>query len=462
MNKIRTIATVHKALATFVLLCCCATATLLTSCSEQAAPSVTSITMSDVAITLTGIDDDLSGIAIELRNISTGSVFVETTNQQGTATFRVTPGIYVASTRQTRPAEGNEYYSYNGTSGQIAVMAGQTQAQMTMKRATISRLVIKELYCGGCMADDGVTAFQYDKCVILYNNSGETASFDNLCFGMGAPANAQANNNTYTADGKLSYEEDGFTPVWNGIWYFPATLTIAPYSQVVVNIHGAIDNTLTVSQSVNYANSDYYCMFDPESGYSNQRYSPTPSEMIPTAHYLKAAVYGQGNAWPLSNSSPALVLFQTKDVAPADYAANTANYWYDGGGSSAIKRCVKVPNDWIIDAVEVFSRDYATQCVKRLTADIDAGYVWMTNKQGHAIYRNVDQKETEQLEENEGRLVYNYTLGVDDSTDPSGIDAEASILNGAHIIYQNTNNATNDFHERRHCSLTTTTANIAH
>ena len=77
----------------------------------------------------------------------------------------------------------------------------------------------------------------------------------------------------------------------------------------------------------------------------------------------------------------------------------------------------------------------------------------MTNKKGHSIYRNVDQQTTEQLPENEGRLVYNYSLGVDDSTDPSGIDAEASLNNGAHIIYQNSNNATNDFHERQLCSL---------
>ncbi len=423
----------------------------LTSCSEQATPSVTT---GVVTITLTGLDDDLSGLEVQLHNISTGSLFVEKTNQQGTATFNVTPGLYEAATSQTRSAAGNEYYSYNGTSGQITVLKDQqTAVTIIMKRAVISRLVIKELYCGGCMADDGTTSFQYDKCVILYNNSAEPASYNNLCFGMAAPANAQATNNNYTSDGHLKYEGEGFTPLWNGIWYFPTTLTIAPYSQVVVNIHGAIDNTLTISQSVNYANPEYYCMFDPESGYNNQRYCPTPSEVIPTSHYLKAVVFGQGNAWPLSNSSPSIVLFQTKDVTPADFAQNTANYWYDGGSSSAIKRCVKVPNDWIIDAIEVFSIDYATQCVKRLTADIDAGYVWMTNKKGHAIYRNVDQQATEQLPENEGRLVYNYSLGVDDSTDPSGIDAEASLNNGAHIIYQNSNNATNDFHERQLCSL---------
>jgi hypothetical protein len=49
--------------------------------------------------------------------------------------------------------------------------------------------------------------------------------------------------------------------------------------------------------------------------------------------------------------------------------------------------------------------------------------------------------------------VYNYALGVDSSTDPSGIDAEASIKNGAHIIFNDTDNSTNDFHERQKCSL---------
>ena len=126
---------------------------------------------------------------------------------------------------------------------QITVLANQSAtATIPMKRATISRLVIKELYCGGCMTDNGVNAFHYDKYVILYNNSAEPSSYDNLCFGMSAPANAQANNNNYLADGRLNYEGEGFTPLWNGIWYFPSTLTIEPYSQIVVNAQGiAID-----------------------------------------------------------------------------------------------------------------------------------------------------------------------------------------------------------------------------
>ena len=79
--------------------------------------------------------------------------------------------------------------------------------------------------------------------------------------------------------------------------------------------------------------------------------------------------------------------------------------------------------------------------------------VWLTNKLGHALYRNVDKEWTESLPENAGKLVYNYSLGVDASTDPSGIDAEASMKNGAHIVFQDTNNSTDDFHERQKCSL---------
>jgi hypothetical protein len=223
---------------------------------------------------------------------------------------------------------------------------------------------------------------------------------------------------------------------------------------VVVNITGAIDNTLTVTASVNYAKEEYYCMYDPESGYNNTSYYPTPSAVIPTSHYLEAVVMGLGNAWPFSMSSPAFVVFQTPaGVQPRTYCTNPDNLWYHNGEMKQVNACAKVPNDWIVDAMEVYSSAYQEGCVKRLTADIDAGYVWLTNQHGHTLYRNVDQQATEALEENEGKLVYQYQRGVDNSTDPSGIDAEASIRNGAHIIYQDTNNSTNDFHERQQCSL---------
>ena len=316
----------------------------------------------------------------------------------------------------------------------------------------VDQIIIKEIYCGGCPKDEGSDMFHMDKCIVLYNNCPERVVASNLCFGMATPYNAEApsNGSIYDKSGNLVYEDEGFIPAQNGIWYFPSTLVIEPFQQVVVNVHGAIDNTQTYSQSVNYAYSGYYCMYDPEAGYNNTSYYPTPADIIPASHYLKTVKYGQGNAWPLSTSSPALFIFQTQDVSPVDFATDADNLWYVPGYSQTpVYACVKVPVDWIIDGVEVFNGTNKDNCKKRFTADIDAGYVYLTNKLGHSVYRNVDVELTTARAENEGKLVYNYALGAD----PSGIDAEESIRQGAHIVYHDWDNSSDDFHERLRCSL---------
>ena len=352
----------------------------------------------------------------------------------------------------------------NKTDGQTVELAtsdiqdiqfvSEEETPPTLPDQNVDQIIIKEVYNGGCPKDEGTGSFIQDKCIILYNNCPQQAVVNNLCFGFATPYNAEGNNHCYDENGQLVYDAEGFMPALNGIWYYPYSLVIEPYSQVVINVHGSIDNTQTYSQSVNYANKDYYCMYDPESGYNNTGYYPTPADVIPTTHYLKTVKYGQGNAWALSITSPALFIFQPQGVTPVDFAMNADNLWYEPTvAQTPVYACVKVPNEWIIDAVEVFNTAKKEDCKKRLTADLDVGYVYLTNKLGHVLYRNVDKEMTESLSENSGKLVYGYALGVDDSTDPSGIDAEASIRNGAHIIFQDNNNSSEDFHERQKCSL---------
>ena len=339
---------------------------------------------------------------------------------------------------------------------QDILFVNQEEELPTLPDQNVDQIIIKEIYNGGCPMDEGTDMFHMDKCIILYNNCPQQAVVNNLCFGMATPYNAESPsiNTIYGEDGRLVYESEGFTPAQNAIWYYPHSLVIEPYSQVVINVHGAIDNTQTYSQSVNYANKDYYCMYDPESGYNNTKYYPTPADVIPTSHYLKTVKYGQGNAWPLSTTAPALFIFQPQNMAPVTFANNADNLWYAPGvAQTPVYACVKVPNEWIIDAVEVFNAAKKEDSKKRLTADLDVSYVYLTNKLGHSLYRNVDKEMTESLAENNGKLVYGYALGVDGSTDASGINAEASIRNGAHIIYQDNNNSSEDFHERQKCSL---------
>ena len=177
------------------------------------------------------------------------------------------------------------------------------QSLPQLEDKNVDQILIKEVYNGGVMLDDGSKNFHFDKCIILYNNCPQQAVVNNLCFGFASPYNAQANNNNYGSDGLLTYQHEGIIPALNGIWYYPHSLVIEPYSQVVVNVNGAIDNTQTVTNSINYANPDYYCMYDPESGYANTSYYPTPADVIPTSHYLKAVRLGLGNAWALSVTS---------------------------------------------------------------------------------------------------------------------------------------------------------------
>ena len=213
---------------------------------------------------------------------------------------------------------------------------------------------------------------------------------------------------------------------------------------------GAIDNTKTYSKSVNYANKDYYTMYDPESGFNNTSYYPTPADTIPASQYLKAVNFGQANAWPLSQTSPAFFIFQTKNTTPAAFANDASNITYaPDKPKTKVYAVLKVPTDWILDGVEVYQDINESKSKKRFGANVDAGYVKQTIKLGHSVYRNVDAEATKKIEGNTAKLVYSTQYG----TDPSGIDAEASMKNGAKIVYMDSNNSSSDFHERKQFSL---------
>ena len=126
-------------------------------------------------------------------------------------------------------------------------------------------------------------------------------------------------------------------------------------------------------------------------------------------------------------------------------------------GALASMGAPKVPTSWIQDAVECWSAPDVAKSNYRFPAKVNTGAVAITNKQGYTAYRNVDKDATEAIAGNEGKIVYNYAGGTTDieggSTDPSGIDAEASIKAGAKIVYSDTNDSSKDFHQRKQASL---------
>jgi hypothetical protein len=397
------------------------------------------------------------GVKVKLTGATTTSIFVATTNSEGVAEFTVVSGIYTASAYESR-TEGNNLIFFNGTKSNIIASDTQTETPtgLDLLKSKTSALVIKEIYCGGCQKDDGSGAFTFDDYIILYNNSDAPVSLKNLCIASAQPGNAHASN-YFIQSGELIYKDAGWIPAGYGIWVIQNEPVLAAGKQIVISLENSIDNTQTYSNSINFANPEYYAAYD-IAVYTHTSYYKV-SEVIPTSHYLKGYKLANVTATALTFSvnSPAVFIFQpAENIDIAEYVSNPDNIAIHG--SSASQANLKTPVEWVKDAVESFQTGQEAKSIKRLTDNVDAGYVYMTNTYGYTLYRNVNKEATESVAENTGKIIYGYDKGTDGivangTTDPSNIDAEASIKNGARIIYQDTNNSTNDFHQRKQASL---------
>jgi hypothetical protein len=127
---------------------------------------------------------------------------------------------------------------------------------------------------------------------------------------------------------------------------------------------------------------------------------------------------GKANAYTLSINSPTLVLFRAKGVTIEDYVRVADNVV--PVPSSTVDNVVKIPFDWVVDAMEVFDGTSSNNN-KRLPSEVDAGYVLQTDTYlGRSLMRRKD---------------------------------EAASANAGYEVLEDTNNSLNDFYEREKQSL---------
>ena len=409
-----------------------------------------------VQLQFDGAPFDVEGIAVTLSD-ATGTVdYNAVTNASGYAEFLVPSGAYSATSVYKMTLDG-ERIAYNGTNANIMVSEGTADPfVINLLKVVSQQVIIKELYNGGCLAADGLGAYQSDQYFIIYNNSSEPADISNLVFGIGAPYESYTNNLYYSEGGELMYEHEDWTPAGGALWWFSAeSLTLDPYSQIVVAVATAIDHTSVNPNSIDLSVADYYWMCPVGLGQMYDRARKyQASENIPKEHYLTGKAFAMTpTGWPLSTGSPTFFIGKMPREEAEAMCLDTPSLDQTLG---AMFKCVKFPKANMYDAVEIWAKGNEATSHVRFSADVNSNYVLMTPKLGYSVYRNVDKEATEALEENAGKLVYGYAGGTDDvegSTDPSGIDAEASIANGAHIIYSDTNDSFIDFHQRKVASI---------
>lgn len=332
-----------------------------------------------------------------------------------TAEFLLSEGLYNVAISDT-----GGRYAFNASADQVRLVRDLT-LDLALVGSVASPLVIKEIYCGGCTKYPQEGTYAVDKYIILHNNDSETYYLDGLCFGVIEPYNSTASNVWIGRDsetGATVYPD--FIPIGECIWQFGGSGTDFPLAKggdAVIAINGAIDHTKQYPNSVDLSDADFVC-YAPML-YTNTTYHPAPSDKIDASRYLSVVVkVGPSNGYPLSQTSPGVVIFRAKDCEIGEYVGREGVI-VEKPGSATIK-VAKIPPEWILDAVEVFDGT-SSQNRKRFAPSLDAGYVYLSKTfLGHSIMRHYDEQ----------------------ASAAEGFD-----------IYANTNNSTNDFYERDRASL---------
>lgn len=331
------------------------------------------------------------GVEVNVEDMNTASRYTAATDASGTAVFRIPNGIY-----RINMSDRQESDIYNGSTDRFVVNGGTAELKLRLSHSRSGSIVIKEIYCGGCLKLPQEGNYQADQYFILHNNDFNVRYLDGLCFGTLSPYNSNGSNPWLTKDPATGESIlPDFLPIIQAVWQFPGDgddFPLQPGEDAVVCVRGAIDHTVQYPLSVNLNKEGYFVCYN-NTYFPNTMFHPAPGDKISTDRYLDVVIKtGKANAYTLSNSSPTLVLFKAEGMTIQEFVGITDNMTPVPGSLSDY--VVKVPFEWVIDAVEVFDARSANN-TKRLVPSLDAGYVLQTDTYlGRSLMRKTDEAMT--------------------------------------------------------------------
>ena len=357
------------------------------------------------------------GIEAVIEDMNTGSRYSQTSDINGKVTMKLPNGLYRIN--MSGKSEGG---IFNGAADKVVLSGKDLSLDLALLYSKAGSIVIKELYCGGCKKLPEEGNYQADQYFILHNNHYEVQYLDSLCFGTLSPNNATGSNPWVSKDsvtGETIFSD--FLPVIQAVWQFPGDgddFPLQPGEDAVVCLRGAIDHTAQYPLSVNLNKPGYFVCYN-ITYFWNTMYHPAPGDQISDDRIIDVVIKtGQANAYTISISSPTLVVWKPQGISMHEFVNDMDNITPVPG--SSVDNVVKVPYEWVYDAVEVFDAR-STNNSKRLAPELDAGYIMQTDIYlGHSLMRHVDE--------------------------------EASSASGYEIL-ADTNNSLNDFYETDKQSL---------
>lgn len=326
-----------------------------------------------------GDSADYSLAEISVRDINTDATYPARCDDSGKAVVDVPNGVYMVTVSIL-----NGEQSFNGTRSGVVVSGASSDCAIRLSRLRLSDIVIKEIYCGGCLKYPQEGTYQSDSYIILHNNSASTVYLDGLCFGTLDPYNSNS----------VSVWEEGidFAPIIQAIWQFPGKGEDFPLGKgedAIIAVRGAIDHSAYYPQSVNLNREDVFVCYNPLY-FANPIYHPAPGPLVRTDHYMNVVIKtGQSNAYTLSINSPAVVIFRAEGTTIQEFVSRSENVIQKPGSDK--DRIVCIPNEWVLDGVEVFNGESSSN-KKRISPSIDASYVTLSKTfEGRSLMRLTDE-----------------------------------------------------------------------
>ena len=329
-----------------------------------------------------------SGAEVRVEDMNTGNRYVSQTSADGTAAFTLPNGLYRVT---LSGRDGSNVF--NASADKVVVSGRDHTLALTLSISKAGSIVIKELYCGGCKKFPQEGDYQADQYIILHNNDYQVQYLDGICFGTLSPYNSTGSNPWISEGGELPE----FLPLIQAVWQFPGDgddFPLQPGEDAVLCLRGAIDHAAQYPLSVNLNRPDYFVCYN-STYFDNTKFHPAPGNLISQDRYLDVVIKtGKANAYTMSLSSPAVVIFRAEGITIQDYVLIPENVTPVPG--NAVDNVVKVPYEWVLDAMEVFDGRSASN-QKRLAASADAGYVSLSDTfLGHTLMRRVDEEATAQ------------------------------------------------------------------
>lgn len=344
---------------------------LLPACFREI-PSVAVVTVQLRLDGQTPVPVDLTLLEVRLQNKSADFSYTAHPDADGRAVFEVQPGKYDVVASAWFPATR---IAVNGASGEFLLL-DEARIEIPLHVAIPNPLIIRELYFHGSSTLEGAN-YTKDTYIELYNNAGpggQTIYLDSLCLAEIFPYNSTTGNN--------AWEGRDTIPIAQMYWMFPGdghSYPLSPGESAVVACIAAVDHGGRATSGLALNRAHFGCW----------------SETLPR-HEIAAGVVpmimnmtGQGNAWALSVTSPAVVVFKPS-IGVRTWQSQAA-VWEDfEPGKTSGTKYWHIDKNWILDGVECV--DSPSSAIKRLPGTVDASYVWLRSGHysGKCVTRRLD------------------------------------------------------------------------